>query len=214
MRRWTYSSHVSGDPCCCRSCRATRLLRTCSRGIVTARVSAWRILVVGERLEQSLKTYTYSLWACETADCVLHRADKTRESGWGERISGVLQSMIRGDDTVGIRRRKTFYPGYADCPMCRRATCRSESTTIRHATTSSTGLRLRVRNCLNCGFEDEHIQVVPKKIEYDDESSRSSRGGGGSSSRGGGSSSSGSGGGGSSGFGGGSSGSGGMGSSW
>ena len=167
-----------------------------------------------ERLEQSLKTYTYSLWACETADCVLHRADKTRESGWGERISGVLQSMIRGDDTVGIRRRKTFYPGYADCPMCRRATCRSESTTIRHATTSSTGLRLRVRNCLNCGFEDEHIQVVPKKIEYDDESSRSSRGGGGSSSRGGGSSSSGSGGGGSSGFGGGSSGSGGRGSSW
>jgi uncharacterized protein len=94
---------------------------------------------------------------------------------------------------VGVRRYPVWFSGFGQCPQCRAKTLHSETTTLRHATTVSTGLERVVQKCRHCDFRDERQVVIPRDRPVSDSGSSSfsssSRGGGGSSSGGGGSSS-------------------------
>ena len=152
-----------------------------------------QMLTEEERLEQSLNTYTYSLWSCKTPDCTLHRANMMRDDGWGDIDSTVMEDMVQRCETVGIRRRKTFYPGYQDCPICRRCTCQHETRVLRPSTYTMSGIEIIYKDCLNCGYSTEKSRVTPmlrrepSSSTYSSSSSSSSGGdfGGGSSGGGG-----------------------------
>lgn len=91
-----------------------------------------------------------------------------------------------------------WFSGYKRCPSCHRKTMTVTHSTIRAATTYSSGLREVVKECANCNFRRRTTHTIPRV------STSSSSSGGGFSSGGGGGGS----------FGGGSSGGGGAGSSW
>jgi uncharacterized protein len=135
----------------------------------------------------------------------------TREEGLEERLGSVDYDVWvcpECNQRLVIPYRKWFSK-YTDCPKCGRRTCETRTTTIRAATTVSSGMRAIDRECLNCGFKDTRREVIPQIVVA------AASSGGDSSSSGGGSSFGGGGGGGGGGsFGGGSAGGGGAGRSY
>ena len=171
-----------------------------------------RSLLTKEDLQElKLGSAEFGIYSCTTPGCVLHRADVTREGGYGEVDEASLRQLVEDQSTVGVRRRVNFLSKYQRCSSCARQTLTTSSRTIRSATTQREGERAVREACLNCGYESERLVLIPRvtpRSEGTGSSSSWSSGGGG----GGGSSLGGGGGGG--GFSGGSSGGGGKGSSW
>jgi len=127
------------------------------------------LLTKEQLLEEGLRSMDYDVWLCD--------------------VCGAKQVLPYS----------LWFSGYDACPKCKRKTCKTQSTIIEDATYASTGRRRVTRDCKNCSFHDEKIQVIPMKVAS---SGGSSSGGGGGGGGGGGS------------FGGGSAGGGGAGGSY
>ena len=104
----------------------------------------------------------------------------------GERLEEYLGSVdyfvrhCSQCEHIEIDRYKSWFSAYGACPECQFITVESESTVIRSATTSSTGLKQIDYSCKHCSYRDSENVTIPMKSE-----SSSSSFGGGSSSGGG-----------------------------
>lgn len=108
----------------------------------------------GEQTEESLKSVDYDVWMCDAC-------------GHQEKVP-----------------YKAWFSKYSECAQCQRRTVVSAETTLRSASTSSTGLKRVVTHCRHCGARTSREVVIPRVSAS---SSSSSSGGGGGSSFGGGS---------------------------
>ncbi len=53
---------------------------------------------------------------------------------------------------------------FTECPVCHAKTLRVVSDrTVRHPSTTSTGLRVVTKRCVNCGHEDDNTIILPKE---------------------------------------------------
>lgn len=108
-----------------------------------------------QRLEERLKSVDYDVWLCP------------------------------GCEHLTIRRFPRWFSRFGACPACGYRTQEADTTILRSATTSSTGLKRIDYDCRNCGHQYSETRTIPRK------SSSSSSGGssfGGGSSGGGGAS--------------------------
>ena len=108
-------------------------------------------LTSGQRLEEVLGSIDYDVWKCD--NCNHH----------------------------DILPYEKWFSGYHDCPNCAYKTLFSYTTTIRRATTYSTGLKEIVRDCEHCEYRDTETAVIPMISDSNSGSSSSSFSGGGSS---------------------------------
>lgn len=104
----------------------------------------------GEQAEERLDTVDYDVWLCQSCG------------------------------TVEKRRHGKWFTGYSKCPQCQAVAAVNTSTTLRSATTSSTGLAEIHESCKHCGRENTYRRSIPRVSR----SSSSSGGGGSSSGRG------------------------------
>lgn len=63
--------------------------------------------------------------------------------------------------TIKVPRRRWF-SGYRDCPECKRRTVEVKTSTLRHATEFSEGLRHVVETCKHCSYKKEYDQTIPR----------------------------------------------------
>lgn len=103
----------------------------------------------GQQTEERLKSVDYDVWCCPSCDHVRQE----RYGAWFSRLSV--------------------------CRACSFKTAEGDSTTLRHATESSTGLRRIDYSCVNCGERWSVTKTIPRKSKSS--SSGSSFGGGRSS---------------------------------
>ncbi|TXB63377.1 TPM domain-containing protein [Phaeodactylibacter luteus] len=114
-------------------------------------------LELGQVVEEAIRSIDYDVWATENYDDIL---------------------------ILPYQRR---WSGYSACPKCSyRTYSKTDTVVLRHATTSSTGLRQNTYVCKNCNYSRKETVVIPKVSTSSGGSS--SGGGGGGSSFGGGSS--------------------------
>ena len=107
-----------------------------------------------------------------------------------ERVGSVDHKVWRCEQ-CGITRKRAdrkWFSGYGDCPGCGRRTMRTESRTIRRATTHSEGLELVTERCEFCGRTGQHHRTTPRVVQSSGGGGSSSGFGGGGGSSGGGSS--------------------------
>ncbi len=105
----------------------------------------------GQQLEESLGSMNYDVWYCVN------------------------------DGTTQVTDYGKWFSGYSKCKHCRHKTVESSSTTLRHATTSSTGRKRIDYDCQHCHATWSEHRTIPKVSS----SSSSGSFGGGSSSGGG-----------------------------
>lgn len=124
---------------------------TCRRSMkrLKGRAEENEVLDPGQEVEEELDSVEYDVWHCAT--CNTHQ----------------------------VARYGRFFSGEKKCPSCAYKTLRTDRTTIRAATTSSSGLARVTRECKHCDFHDEREVSIPR-VRVSSSSSGSSR----SSSRG------------------------------
>ena len=95
-----------------------------------------RSLLTKEDLQElKLGSAEFGIYSCTTPGCVLHRADVTREGGYGEVDEASLRQLVEDQSTVGVRRRLKLVSAYQKCGNCLRQTQITRRKTIRAATT-------------------------------------------------------------------------------
>ena len=109
----------------------------------------------GQLKEEELESVDYDVWECPKCE---HRT---------------------------IEAYKAWFSSYSACKSCGYRTLEGNSTTLRSATTSSTGLRRIDYYCQHCAHEYSVEKVIPKVSKSSSSSSGGSSFGGGSSSGGG-----------------------------
>lgn len=112
-----------------------------------------------EQIEERIGSVDYDVWVCTACD----HAQKIRYGA--------------------------FFSRYSKCPRCNAKTASSTTSTIRHATTISQGLKEVEEECENCDFHRITEHAIPRIVETDHSSSSFSSGGGSSFGGGGGTSS-------------------------
>ena len=105
----------------------------------------------GSQLEENIKSVDYDVWQCPRCS------------------------------HAHIERWRNWFSRYGACPSCKYRALESDSTTLRSATTSSTGLRRIDYNCVNCGHEYSETKTIPRRSKSSSSSSSSSFSGGSSS---------------------------------
>ena len=88
-------------------------------------------LNVHEQIEERIGSVDYDVWCCTSCDAV-------------EKI-----------------RYAAFFTKYAKCPQCRARTKSSSTATIRHATTTMTGLSEVTERCAHCDYVNVSQQIIP-----------------------------------------------------
>ena len=146
---------------CNRRMRCANGAWTAEESIIEARI-ADRMLSTEERLERALGSCSYDIYSCSNPRCIIHRADETRDKGYGEVDEAKLQHLVERSDTVGLRRLVIRNSPYSKCRKCSRQTVKTKTSIFRRATTKSTGLMLRVGDCINCGTKSQDTIVIPK----------------------------------------------------
>ena len=109
----------------------------------------------GQLKEEELESVDYDVWVCPSCD---HRT---------------------------IEAYKSWFSRYKACRSCGYKTLEGNSTTLKSATTTSTGLKRVDYDCQNCGEAYSVEEVIPKVSKSSSSSGGSSSFGGGSSSGGG-----------------------------
>jgi uncharacterized protein len=112
-----------------------------------------------------------------------------REDVLEERLGSMNYDVFVCDqcNEQAIVARRKWFTSYSQCPKCKRRTMRTDSKTLRRATTTSTGEKLVTRTCKNCRFTDQRTESIPMIVASSGGSSSGFSGGGGGSSFGGGS---------------------------
>ena len=105
----------------------------------------------GSQLEENIKSVDYDVWQCPSCD------------------------------HAHIERWRNWFSRYGACPSCNYRAQESDSTTLRSATTTSTGLRRIDYNCVNCGHAYSETKTIPRRSKSSSSSSSSSFSGGSSS---------------------------------
>ena len=101
----------------------------------------------GSQLEENIKSVDYDVWQCPSC---AH---------------------------AHIERWRNWFSRYGACPACGYRALESDSTTLRSATTSSTGLRRIDYNCVNCQHSYSETKTIPRRSKSSSSSSSSFSGG-------------------------------------
>lgn len=101
----------------------------------------------GSQLEENIKSVDYDVWQCPKCQ------------------------------HAKIERWRNWFSQYGACPSCKYRALESDSTTLRSATTSSTGLRRIDYNCVNCQHTYSETKTIPRRSKSSSSSSSSFSGG-------------------------------------
>lgn len=122
-----------------------------TRMVLTDEISDDAHLDEGMQLEEQIKSVDYDVWICPSC---AH---------------------------AHIERWRNWFSRYGACPSCKYRALESDSTVLRSATYSSSGLKRIDYNCVNCQHHYSETKTIPRKTKSSSSSSSSSFGGGSSS---------------------------------